>query len=388
MIRKIIAGARAWRGMINARTVFILALLSITYVYRPVAASEPTPVKPTFSHHVYVATGLGLSHLDPDTSEVATDVNDRVNAAGQITLGIDINKWLSLEAHSADLGSAGLTPQGRINYHVHGSSGLFYVGRNRGKHVRQGFSAFGRLGLGYLHNSPVGNVRYKRENPVHLLFGAGVEFTSSYGLGGRLELFSFDNDALYTQLALLFRFGGRHQDAPVLLAAEEIEPMVTPAAVVAPVPAIAVANPDKDADGVLNEDDECPATQATVSVNAHGCALFNGVADGVNFYTDSARLTTSAKNTLDSIVALLTTHNSVHATIGAHTDNIGDANYNQALSKRRAQSVVDYLSQSGIRADRLDAKAFGESVPISSNDTAEGRQRNRRVEIVVHGESE
>lgn len=376
------------RGIKLLRGACIGVLFGAGHLLLPTAmASDISPQRSHPTFHVYLATGLGFSHLNPDTSEVTTDVIDRVNAAGQITLGLDINKWFSAEAHSADLGSAGLNNNARINYHVHGASGLVYFGGNRGRHARQGLVGFGRIGLGHLKNSPVGEVRFERDNPVHLLFGAGIEYTSSYGLGGRLELLSFDNDAFYTQLALLYRFGGRHQSAPRLIAAVETPPVVAPAPVAPPVPAVAVVNPDRDGDGILNEIDDCPNTGHNISVNAKGCALFNGVADGVGFVSNSAELTPVAKAKLNSIVALLLEHTSVNATIAAHTDSRGSTNYNSELSRLRAIEVVSYLGSKGVNVSRLSAKSFGESIPIASNDTADGRAKNRRVEIVVQKES-
>ena len=67
--------------------------------------------------------------------------------------------------------------------------------------------------------------------------------------------------------------------------------------------------------------------------------------------------------------------------IGGHTDNVGDDNANLILSKQRADAVRDYLVENGISADLLETKGYGESKPIASNKTEEGRRKNRRVEI-------
>ena len=67
-----------------------------------------------------------------------------------------------------------------------------------------------------------------------------------------------------------------------------------------------------------------------------------------------------------------------------HTDSVGAEAYNQDLSKRRAQSVLRYLESRGIDSSRITARAFGETQPIDSNDTAQGRSRNRRVELIAH----
>ena len=66
-----------------------------------------------------------------------------------------------------------------------------------------------------------------------------------------------------------------------------------------------------------------------------------------------------------------------------HTDSVGSEEFNQKLSEARAQSVYDYLLKSGLAADIMTTRGFGKSQPRASNDTAKGRQENRRVEIVI-----
>jgi outer membrane protein OmpA-like peptidoglycan-associated protein len=76
---------------------------------------------------------------------------------------------------------------------------------------------------------------------------------------------------------------------------------------------------------------------------------------------------------------------SLHFRIG-HTDSVGGDGYNQRLSEQRAGAVRDYLVQQSIPADHVTAKGFGKTQPVASNETAAGRQQNRRVEVVVSGE--
>jgi len=78
-----------------------------------------TDYEDRLSRGIYAVAGIGPSRLEPDASEVpAFTVNDHVEPAGQLTLGVDLNKHLSLEAHTADLGSAGFDPGGRISYNT------------------------------------------------------------------------------------------------------------------------------------------------------------------------------------------------------------------------------------------------------------------------------
>jgi OOP family OmpA-OmpF porin len=104
--------------------------------------------------------------------------------------------------------------------------------------------------------------------------------------------------------------------------------------------------------------------------------------EGLLFETGSANIQAESFPRLDRVVEYLTHRTSVRLRIEGHTDNVGDPQRNQALSERRAQAVRDYLVSRGIDAGRLEALGFGDSRPAASNDTEEGRRRNRRIEAV------
>lgn len=101
------------------------------------------------------------------------------------------------------------------------------------------------------------------------------------------------------------------------------------------------------------------------------------------FDVDRATLKPQAKETLSRICGILQVAGSYNLSIEGHTDSTGSDEYNQSLSERRAHSVLEYLSGCGLSSDQLSSKGFGESSPLASNDTAQGRQQNRRVEIVI-----
>ena len=86
---------------------------------------------------------------------------------------------------------------------------------------------------------------------------------------------------------------------------------------------------------------------------------------------------------LNRLVKMLTDNTAIKLEISGHTDNTGADDSNLKLSQDRAQSVVDYLTKNGIKKDRLEAKGYGESVPIATNETNEGKALNRRVEFKV-----
>jgi outer membrane protein OmpA-like peptidoglycan-associated protein len=72
--------------------------------------------------------------------------------------------------------------------------------------------------------------------------------------------------------------------------------------------------------------------------------------------------------------------------VEGHTDSVGGDEYNQRLSERRSEAVRDYLTEEGMRGGSVTARGFGKTQPVASNDTASGRQQNRRVELVISGE--
>ena len=78
---------------------------------------------------------------------------------------------------------------------------------------------------------------------------------------------------------------------------------------------------------------------------------------------------------------------SLHVAIEGHTDSVGSDDYNQQLSERRAQAVRDYFIQQGISSANVEAHGYGKTEPIATNDTPEGRQQNRRVELILSGDA-
>lgn len=162
---------------------------------------------------------------------------------------------------------------------------------------------------------------------------------------------------------------------------------------------------DDDADTVANFEDECPGTPAGTAVDAVGCALplsqcrppfpgesadARGCADGdtvvlrgVTFEFDSTRITPNARVILDEVADTLLAAPGLVIEIGGHTDSRGSDSYNQTLSRERADSVIAYLRDRGVAADQLEAEGYGETQPIASNDTEDGRELNRRVELRI-----
>ena len=107
----------------------------------------------------------------------------------------------------------------------------------------------------------------------------------------------------------------------------------------------------------------------------------------VLFKTGSFELLPGARERLAKVSGIVLAYPSLHLQIEGHTDSVGGDEYNQNLSEKRAGAVRDYLVQQGITANSIEARGFGKTQPIASNDTPEGRQQNRRVELVLSGDA-
>jgi outer membrane protein OmpA-like peptidoglycan-associated protein len=104
---------------------------------------------------------------------------------------------------------------------------------------------------------------------------------------------------------------------------------------------------------------------------------------GVEFETGKASLTAGGRSILDGVAAILLQHSAVNVEIVGHTDNRGDSGMNQKLSEERAQAVKAYLISKGIAAGRMGTVGYGQTRPVATNDTEEGRRSNRRIEFLV-----
>lgn len=131
------------------------------------------------------------------------------------------------------------------------------------------------------------------------------------------------------------------------------------------------------------------ALLADLRVMAGGRTLYDAIAadgrvatQGILFDTGSDILRPESTPTLTAIAGMLEKHPDLALRIEGHTDAVGDDDANRALSERRAAAVVAYLTGRGIQAARLEAAGLGETAPVADNDTPEGRQANRRVELV------
>lgn len=146
---------------------------------------------------------------------------------------------------------------------------------------------------------------------------------------------------------------------------------------------------DTDGDGVIDRDDKCPLTPGEISNN--GCPvlkeeeqeILNFAFDNLEFETGKSIIRKSSYESLDSLANLLIRRPTWKLKISGHTDDVGNDASNMTLSKNRTLATAKYLENKGVPADRFVNEWFGETKPIADNKTPEGRQKNRRVEMVV-----
>jgi len=152
---------------------------------------------------------------------------------------------------------------------------------------------------------------------------------------------------------------------------------------------------DNDNDGITDVADKCPNEPETKNnyQDADGCpdevpaevAKFTGVIQGINFKTNSDKITKDSFKVLDAAVKVLVDYPDVKLEISGHTDNVGKPEYNMELSQKRAESVRTYFVGKGVAADRLTAVGYGMDKPITSNKTAKDKAKNRRTEFTLIG---
>lgn len=236
--------------------------------------------------------------------------------------------------------------------------------------VNDKLSFYSLIGLGYEKYS---KERYKNEDDGFGNYGIGLKYKLTDNVSLKTDirhLITFDgnNHLLYT-LGLGIAFGEK---------AKRSSPIKEPVIIKDPIKKVPL---DDDMDGVYNKNDNCPKTEKGTIVDEKGCAVTFNLQ--INFDTNSAEIKDNYNSKINEFAALLKKYPSLKAKINAHTDSDGSTVYNEKLSQRRANSTLKSLTNLNIDASRLEAQGFGESQPIASNKTKEGKSKNRRVEALI-----
>lgn len=246
-------------------------------------------------------------------------------------------------------------------------------------------AAYGLAGLGY--QDITHELNENNDSPV-LNYGVGLKYDIPYygiALKGDVRHLittkNSQNDVMYT-LGLGMPLGKKdNNDIKVVAPKVQEEKKELVIEKTTPMPKKEVSN-DDDNDGVINKLDKCPNTSPGVQVNKDGCV--DTINLNINFDNNSAVIKNEYNAKIEEFINVMKSDETLKATIEAHTDSKGTDAYNQNLSDRRAISVVNSLKAAGIESSRLKAIGYGESQPIATNETEQGKAQNRRVTALLN----
>ena len=243
-------------------------------------------------------------------------------------------------------------------------------------------AAYGLAGLGY---QDVTQELNKHQDSAIFNYGIGLRYDIPYyGMalkGDVRHLIAFkenQNDLMYT-IGLGMPLGKNYKNNDISAKIPIIE---EPTTIKNEIPEKLPMFDDDDKDGIKNSLDKCANTSAGVKVNKDGCV--ETVNLKINFDNNSTTIKTNYQYSLIQFANMLKDNKTSTAIIEAHTDSKGSDTYNQALSDKRAIAVVNSLQAYGVDSSRLKAVGYGESQPIASNDTEEGKAQNRRVTALIN----
>jgi OOP family OmpA-OmpF porin len=312
--------------------------------------------------------------ITPTVGGVYTEGNlglDRNYANGGLSLGF--NQFDSF-INQVELGF--LRSIEDVNYEGGADSGITRIFTNLVKEygLTSDISLYTLVGAGVeiFDNEANGN-----EDGVFGQYGAGVkykiadQFALKFDVRHLIEADHGDNNLLYN-LGFAVPFGEVSKPAPVV---------ATPAPVVAKPAPVVQAPKDTDGDGVLDSLDQCPDTMKGAKVDTVGCMTLVNL--NINFDNASAVIKDSYNTRISEFAKVMKSNPKLKANIEAHTDSVGTDAYNQKLSESRAASTVNALKALGVDAARIKAVGYGETKPVATNATAEGKAQNRRVEAVM-----
>ncbi|MCA1981252.1 MAG: OmpA family protein, partial [Calditerrivibrio sp.] len=139
---------------------------------------------------------------------------------------------------------------------------------------------------------------------------------------------------------------------------------------------------DSDKDGVFDGLDKCPGTPKGSIVDKDGCEL--SISLLIHFDTNKAVVKEEYYDEIEKVANFMKNHPDIKIEIAGHTDSRGDRNKNIELSQSRAEAVMEVLiTKFGIEKSKISAKGYGPDKPVDTNETEEGRSKNRRVEAVI-----
>lgn len=285
----------------------------------------------------------------------------------------------------------------------------YFVNAIKSYPLKDKLSLYSLVGIGYEN---ISRKMFNNGNSGFFNYGLGLKYKLNDNFSLRAEVrhaikFDHGDNNLFYTVGFVFPFGKKAEP----MAKSEPVPVPTPVKAEkkpAPAPKPIVVVSDSDRDGVNDNLDKCPHTPAGAKVDNRGCELdsdFDGVLDSqdrcpntpkgnvvnsdgcvkvihlhVQFDTDKADISSQYMAKIRKVADFLKINYDYRVLLEGNTDSRGSIKHNQNLSIQRAKAVANALINLGINSDRITTKGFGESNPIATNKTKEGRAQNRRVD--------
>lgn len=235
------------------------------------------------------------------------------------------------------------------------------------------------------------NAEYRLSRVLSLGLEGQYRYYVRENLGG-LSNNSMGSDALIGTIGLRYKFGGTTKSHVRNMSLDEFYPAPAPVVIEKAAQSEKV-DPNTEKRLKTLEDDNVIIKEKlqklendlkALSEKPSGSSV-NATFQNIEFEFGSSKLTKQAYDLLDQVYSILKSNSTAWTkiSVSGHTDNIGPKSVNQQLSVARAQAVKDYLVKKGISDSAITVAGYGEDKPIASNDTSEGRQKNRRVEFEI-----
>ncbi|MGZ9897573.1 OmpA family protein [Shewanella gaetbuli] len=344
----------------------------------PFAASAAQELTPW-----YVGGGVGINNYEPNCDQKTMKICGEDDPyAWDLNGGYLFNDYFGIELGYRDLGQATwvdysnkLNDVGARGFTL-GLVGFYPFADNWSLSAEAGAMNY------LLRNKKQWNTEYYSDKGIAPFVGAGIgyNFTENMKLAVKYRRYeNLDDDkwntlaleSNYWGLELSYRFGRTVAAAPVAAAA------------------VAAVDADSDNDGVVDRLDKCPDTLSSHKVDSNGCTEYKTVTTkhdlgGILFNNNSSVIKQESYAEIEKLADYLKAHPEHTVVIEGHASNVGAADYNMALSERRANAVAEVLeTKYGISGNRIEAVGYGVTKPIVEGNSAEANKQNRRIEAIV-----
>lgn len=331
----------------NKKIIFISTLL---FVGNSVASAQDTPW--------YAGARIGATHYSNfDNTQSSGNLKGDVNFSGGLFLGYNINDWFALETGYTHLGKIEVTNDTEIKNQAFDLVGKFTW------QATKSLDLFAKAGVALYQTEGKHALSGFEDNGLNATAGLGLEHHFTDNLSARLEYQLYHSLALDDQnyesewdthliaLGVVYSWGGQEaaeiKDAPIFIQKEKIVEGVTPAIV---------------------------ALEKVIKVGKKTAKI--------DFATAKEKLSATSIGQLQPIIQHLSDYPQATIVVIGHTDSRGASQFNQELSEHRAEAVAKYLTKEySIATERINTLGAGEFEPIASNETAQGRAKNRQVSV-------